>query len=144
MLFKKVKKLENATYTFKSSTDFVGAISSGLCLVHCLFTPLLFTIQACSSSCSEISPLWWKMVDFLFLVISLLAIIHTARHSSSKYIPQLLYTNWILLTLIIVNNFISIIIIPHALIYIPAISLIVLHLYNRKFCQCNEESCCVS
>jgi len=27
-------------------------------------------------------------------------------------------------------------------VYIPAIALVGLHLYNRKYCKCEDDTCC--
>jgi len=29
-------------------------------------------------------------------------------------------------------------------IYFPALALIALHLYNKKYCQCNNNKCCTN
>ncbi|MFT5146453.1 MAG: hypothetical protein ACI9H1_001176, partial [Polaribacter sp.] len=29
-------------------------------------------------------------------------------------------------------------------IYFPALTLTVLHLYNKKYCQCNTTNCCTN
>jgi len=137
----KITELDNnrPASNYKSSIDFLGAISSSLCMVHCLITPLLFAVQATSLSCSEISPSWWKMIDCIFLIVSLVAIIFTAKSTSLKFMPRLLYTSWLLLAIIVLNNLFHLINLPHALIYIPAIVLIILHMYNRKYCRCTGQ-----
>jgi len=128
----------------KSRYDFIGALSSSLCMIHCLVTPFLFAAHAtCSVTCSEISPIWWKTIDCLFLIVSLFAILHTAKNTSLKYMPILLCFSWLLLTVLIINNLLHIFNIPHALIYIPAIALTILHIYNRKYCTCKANECCV-
>ena len=143
MVTDNINKIEDPA-TYKSSTDYIGALSSSMCMVHCMITPVIFAVQAGSLSCSEISPLWWKTMDVLFLIVSLFAIIYTAKKTSLKYMPILLYSNWALLAIFVLNSLFHIIHMPHSLIYIPALALVVLHLYNRKYCVCEKESCCVS
>ena len=124
--------------------DFIGAGASVLCMIHCLLTPFLFAAQATvSSSCSEISPMWWKMVDYVFLIFTFFAIHYTSKASLLKWIPNVLYALWTILALLLVNKFYNLISIPHAIIYIPAISLTVLHLYNRNYCRCYKDKCCI-
>ena len=68
---------------YRSYTDIIGATSSTLCMLHCLLTPFLFAVHATSSvACSEIGHLWWKIIDFLFLFISIVAIRYTAKATS--------------------------------------------------------------
>lgn len=130
---------------YSSSTDLIGAASSSLCMVHCLLTPVLFAAHATSSvACSEIGPGWWKMIDFLFLIISFVAIRYTVKTTSSERMPSLMYITWSLLAILIINNFVHVLPIPHAMIYIPALSLSALHLYNRKYCRCQDDVCCHS
>ena len=46
-----------------------------------------------------------------------------------------LWLSWILLALVLINEKINVIIISKQIIYIPALSLIGLHIYNLKCCQ---------
>ena len=128
---------------YRSYTDIIGATSSTLCMLHCLLTPFLFAVHATSSvACSEIGPLWWKIIDFLFLFISIVAIRYTAKATSLEFMPTILYVTWVALAILVINNFFNLLPIPHAAIYIPAMGLAALHLYNRKYCRCKEDSCC--
>ena len=51
-------------------SDAIGAIASGLCILHCLATPIFFIASACSLSCCNNTPLWWQWMDYVFLGIS--------------------------------------------------------------------------
>jgi len=62
------------TNTIKIHSDIIGIWSSGLCLIHCLATPFLFIAKSCSHTCCAASPTWWGTIDFIFLVISFIAI----------------------------------------------------------------------
>jgi|GEM_PF-3179353 len=48
------------------NADFIGAMSSGLCLMHCLATPFLFIAKACTATCCADTPSWWQLIDYLF------------------------------------------------------------------------------
>ena len=63
---------------FKS--DALGAIASGLCILHCLATPFFFIASACSLSCCNNAPLGWQWMDYVFLGISFIAI----KYASNK------------------------------------------------------------
>lgn len=140
---KNIRNLHENEFTYKSSNDYLGALSSSLCMVHCLVTPMLFAVQATSLSCSEISPYWWKMIDFIFLIVSFVAIVYTSKSTSLKFMPFLLYASWFLLAIAVINSLMHLNILPHALIYFPAIVLVILHMYNRKYCNCVKDSCCI-
>ena len=127
-----------------SKSDFLGAFASSLCMVHCLATPLIFVMQASTASCSEVGPWWWRMIDYLFLIISIAAIYHSAKRTSLQWMPKALYTCWGILALLILNEGLHLLPIPHILIYLPAFSLVFLHLYNRKYCRYSTEKCCVA
>jgi len=127
----------------KQKPDNLGAIASSLCLVHCIATPFLFVVQTGVSTCCDAAPSWWKMLDYFFLVISFVAIYWSTKTSSIKWMKPLLWINWFILLAIILNEKLEIMALPEASIYLPAFALIVLHLYNRKHCRCNKNSCCV-
>jgi len=72
-----MKSQKEASLILKPDSDIMGALASGLCMMHCIITPFLFA--ALATTCSEVGPLWWKMVDFVFLVITFIAIRYTAK-----------------------------------------------------------------
>jgi len=124
--------------------DFVGAASSVLCMIHCIITPFLFAAQATvSTACSEISPTWWKMVDYLFLIITFFAIYYTAKSTLLKWLPNVMYVMWSVLAILLFNKLYHLVSIPHPAIYVPALSLSGLHIYNRHYCRCQKDQCCI-
>jgi len=126
----------------KQKSDELGAMASGLCLMHCVATPFIFLVQSCTvTGCSE-APIWWRFIDYLFLIISFFAIYRTTQTTSSTWMKPALWGSWGLLCFIILNEKMSWFSIPEYAIYIPAMGLIALHLYNRKYCQCNTDKCC--
>lgn len=124
-------------------SDNVGALASGLCLIHCLATPFIFVAQTCSASCCADAPLWWSMIDYLFIVISFFAVMDSAKKTSKNWMTYGLWTSWGLLVLFTLLERMQWFPMPKAIIYIPALTLIVLHLWNRKHCTCAEDKCCV-
>ena len=128
--------------TTNNKSDLFGILASSLCMVHCLVTPLIFVLQASTVNCSELGPMWWRMMDYVFLVISISAIHHSAKMTSAKWMPKALYTSWGILAFLILNESLHFLPIPHMLIYLPAFSLVFLHLFNQKYCQCETEKCC--
>ncbi|QXP80324.1 MULTISPECIES: MerC domain-containing protein [Winogradskyella] len=128
----------------KQKSDELGAMASALCLVHCVATPFLFIVQSCSVATCSKTPTWWGFIDSFFLIISFFAIYRSAQTSGNSWVKPVLWVSWGLLFFIIVNEKIAWFSIPEYWIYIPAIALIVLHLYNRKYCQCNSDKCCTN
>ncbi|MCP4440052.1 MAG: MerC domain-containing protein [Aureispira sp.] len=123
-------------------SDLFGAAASSLCLIHCLATPFIFVAQSCSASCCTDSPIWWSAIDYMFLVISFLAIYWSVRTTSSQAIKYGLWGSWLLLLAVLLNEKMDWIHLSYGTNYLPAIALISLHLYNKKYCQCAGEECC--
>tara|TARA_B100001063_G_scaffold196971_1_gene189057 strand:+ start:712 stop:1110 length:399 start_codon:yes stop_codon:yes gene_type:complete len=124
------------------NSDHVGVTASSLCMLHCLFTPLLFLSQATSVTLTQNIPFLWQSLNFLFLLISLLAIYHTVKNSTSLSVKVLLVSSWLILTSLIINEFFEISSIPELYTYASATSLAGLHVYNLKHCRCDDEKCC--
>lgn len=124
--------------------DRLGIISSSLCLIHCIFTPLLFVVQSHAACCEASTPMWWKSIDYLFLIISFTAIYKSANQTSKKWMKYALYASWLVLSFIILNEKFVLILVPEVSIYFASLSLVFLHIYNSKYCQCSNEKCCVN
>jgi hypothetical protein len=124
--------------------DYLGAFVSFLCLIHCLSTPLIFVAKACSVSCCVNAPVWWKLVDYFFIVISFTTIYFGTRTSTKKRIKQALWFAWSILLITVANESIGFIHLPEYTTYIPAILLICLHLYSQKYCKCSSNACCTN
>lgn len=86
--------------------DVIGALASSLCLVHCLLTPVLFIVKACTSSapCCADGPIWWQIIDYVFIIISFVAIFYATKNSTVKWIQFALWSNWLLLLILIVSE----------------------------------------
>ncbi|WP_010520436.1 MerC domain-containing protein [Aquimarina agarivorans] len=125
-------------------SDFIGALSSGLCLIHCFATPFLFAAQAHFLECCHTQPIWWSVLDLVFLLISLGAIYNTTKNTTNNWIKIVLWFSWALLLVIVLNEKIEVMEIPEAAIYFPSLSLIFFHVYNSKYCKCKDNVCCVS
>ena len=129
--------------TIKKS-DTVGAVASGLCLVHCIITPFIFIAQTCSVTCCTGTPIWWRAIDYLFLGIAFFAIYWSVQTTTKNWMKYALWGSWIALLFVIVNEKVNLVQLAQQAIYLPALGLVSLHLYNRKYCQCVEEQCCTT
>lgn len=126
-------------------SDIIGAIASGLCVIHCMATPLLFVVQSCSiSGCAGSGPAWWSFIDYLFIGITFFAVYHSVKHTSKDWMKYALYGSWGLLTLLIINEKTGIVPLAEAWKYASAFVLVGFHLYNHKYCKCADADCCVA
>ncbi len=126
--------------------DLLGASASSLCLIHCLATPFLFVAEASVAHHHHghgDTPLWWSVIDIVFIVISFFAVYFSSKTTSKNWVKYGLFASWALLTLIILNEKIEGVHLAEEWVYLPALSLVGLHLYNRKYCQCEDDACAV-
>mgnify|MGYP001566069785 FL=1 len=127
----------------KIQSDYLGVISGTLCMVHCALTPLLFLTQTHLINISFLTPSSWKSFNYLFLTISAVAEYQSIQNSTSLLIKRLLVLAWIILSMLILNELFEVSHIAEAFTYIAAASLCGLHVYNLKYCQCDDEDCCI-
>ena len=123
------------------NSDHIGITASSLCMLHCFFTPFIFLSQASISINQELSFLW-QSFNYAFLIISLIAIYFSVKNSSRLHTKVLLIVTWFALSILIINEVLEISSIPELYTYAVASSLCGLHIYNLKFCRCNDDNCC--
>ncbi len=130
----------------QSRSDILGSIASSICLVHCVATPFIFIAQGAELAHRHAhghgAPSWWAVIDILFLILSLVTVYWSAKKSSRPWVGYALWACWIFLCAVLLNEKLGLFHWAEELIYLPAIGLIVLHLYNRKYCKCKDEGCC--
>ncbi len=125
----------------KISSDAMGAFASGLCILHCLSTPIFFIASACSSSCCSNTPLWWQWMDYLFIGISFFAIKTASKSSTKQWVIQGLWISWAVLLFFIINLKLELFYLVENLKFVPAFALVFLHTYNMRYCRCEKECC---
>lgn len=128
----------------RSKADTIGIISSSLCMIHCIATPLLFLAVACTDSCCADAPGWWRAIDYIFLVVSFAAIFYATKHSSKRWVKYALWAAWTLLLISCMSEAFETGWLPEWFIYMPALSIVALHIYNRKYCQCDDDNCLIN
>lgn len=123
--------------------DSFGAFASSLCLVHCVATPFIFVAQTCSATCctSEAVPTWWVWIDYFFLVVAFFAVYQSTKTTSKNWIKPAMWASWLALFFIILNEKFMWVTLFEQAIYIPALALVGLHIYNLKYCQCESDVC---
>ncbi len=124
--------------------DSIGIIASSLCMIHCVGTPFIFIAKACSTTCCSDAPNWWIMIDYLFVIISFLAIYFISKKLTIVWLKIAFWATWVVLLFSILNHSFEITYLPKNFIYIPSFTIIALHFYNLKFCKCQGQSCCAS
>lgn len=126
------------------NSDRIGVVSSGFCMLHCFATPFLFLSQSSLIFISVDFTLTWFILNYVFLFISFIAIYHSVKNSTNRFIRIFLYLFWVVLSGLIINESLEIFSIPEAATYFSASSLICLHIYNLRYCRCDDEDCCAS
>ena len=71
-----------------------------------------------------------------------LSVYRSTQTSSKPMMKYFLWSSWILLASLIFNEKMGVFEIPEYVMTISAITLAVLHIYNLKYCQCDDERCC--
>jgi len=113
--------------------DLIGASASFLCLIHCLATPFVFLVKSSAAVCCSETPSWWQAMDYIFLVVAFFAVVHVTNNQRSKeWMKFCLVVSWLGLLLVTLNSTYFLFHITNELAYIPAISLVCLHLYNSN------------
>jgi len=126
------------------NSDRIGVISSTLCMMHCFATPFLFLSQTSLIFMTVDLTISWYIINFIFLIVSFIAIYYSVKNSSNKFIKIFLYFFWSILTGLIINETMGFLSIPETATYLSAFSLICLHIYNLNFCRCDNDECCTS
>ncbi|MEM9077324.1 MAG: MerC domain-containing protein [Bacteroidota bacterium] len=124
-------------------SDWIGMLASGLCLIHCLATPFLFIANASIGVHGENHPAWWGVLDIVFLVLSFFAVYWSIRNTSRTWIKYGFGISWLILASVVLNEKFELFHIAEEAIYPPTLGLIFLHFYNRYYCRCEDETCCV-
>jgi len=121
--------------TLKLNADKLGIVSSSLCLIHCIVTPFLFLAKTSSLTSFTDEPVWWHFIDYLFLIVSFIAIKQATKKSTKNWLTIVFWSVWVLLLLAIINETFEIIMLSELFTYIPAIIIIILHFYNHRYCK---------
>ncbi len=123
------------------NSDYLGVISSLVCLAHCILTPLLFLSQA--TIVSHEVPMIWQLLNYIFITLSFIAVYFSSKKTTKIFIKMGFWINWSLLFLCILNESIEAFSVPELFMYIFAASLCLLHIYSLKYCNCEDQNCCV-
>lgn len=126
-----------------NNSDKFGVMANVLCMAHCLATPLLFISQAHNSTLVHEIPFLWQLTNYFFLLISFIAVYFSIKKSTKLFVKIFLMIFLLSLSFLIINEGLEGFHIPELFTYLSATSLAFLHIYNLKYCSCENEECCV-
>jgi len=126
---------------FKNS-DNLGILSSTLCFIHCFATPFVYVSFASLFNQNEFLSFSWKGINLIFIVFSLIAVNRSTKKTTSKIIKPIFWFSWVFLFLVLFNEEVKFIELPELVSYLSALNLAGIHVYNLKFCRCEDENCC--
>ena len=118
-----------------NNSDFFGILSCSLCLVHCIFTPLILFSLSSLNSKSSMSYSWWNNLDYVFLIISFFMVYISVQNTRIKRMKLFFWLSWFFLFLVIVNEKKELFGFSEYLIYVATSGLSLLHLLNLKYCK---------
>lgn len=117
--------------------DYLGILSAGLCLIHCILLPIVFAWRAVSFEHEIEGAFKW---DYIFLIFSFYAVLQAAKHTMFPAIKWILWISFsILATSVFLENYAKVF---EYIIIFTSLFLIVVHLYNLRYCQ--AQTCCAS
>ena len=124
------------------NSDYIGAIAGILCIIHCIITPLLFLINAELATKQTLFAL--QLIGYVFLIISFFAVYRSALNTTNNTVKVLFFLFWGALLFLILNETFGAFRIAETFTFISAFSLSALHIYNLKYCQRKDETCCTN
>ena len=110
------------------NSDYIGAISGILCIIHCIITPLLFLINSELATKQTLFAL--QLIGYVFLIISFFAVYRSALNTTNKTVKVLFFLFWGALLFLILNESFGVFRIAETFTFISAFSLSALHIYN--------------
>ena len=124
-------------------SDKVGVASNILCMMHCFATPFLFFSQTQTIHIGHDVPFEWQIISYFFISISGIAVYYSAKNSTNNTVKYLMVIFWLILSFLIISEGLELLHLPEFLSYTSASFLSLLHIYNLKYCTCDEEECCI-
>ncbi len=136
------------TSIISKKSDLLGILASGLCAVHCAITPLFFAAKPLLDKAMsegghgcEHAPWGWAMLDYVFLVLSGLAVWYSARHTDNRPIKLVLWAAWacFAIGLLLEAGHVAF---GKWLMYTGSIALVVTHIVNFRHCRACKNGIC--
>lgn len=116
-------------------SDWLGAATSGLCAIHCTLTPLFFAAKpVLESTVGEDGLGVWGMLDYVFLILSLLAVWYSTRHTTHAHLKWILWLAWAVFAIGLLAEPLELSF-GKWLMYAGSITLVIAHIKNYRHCQ---------
>lgn len=127
-------------------SDLLGAAASGMCVVHCAVTPLLFAAKpilkhAAGEHVQTHGSTLWGAFDYIFLLLSFLAVYYSTRHTNHRSLKWVLWVSWGVFAVGILFEAFHLSY-GHWLMYGGSIALVVGHWVNYWHCQASGGNEC--
>lgn len=127
-----------ATSAKLNNSDFIGATVSFLCAVHCTLTPLIFAVKPVMESTMHHEHAhghgFWAAFDYIFLVLSLLAVWFSARRAARPFLKWALWIAWLVFAAGLLTESLELSF-SKWMMYAGSIALIIFHLQNHRECK---------
>jgi hypothetical protein len=148
MLFSKSTSeplLHRLKSAFNSRSDLIGIVSATICLIHCIAVPLFFayyvhdqasTVRAFGPQVElqhahyHLGSIGFFKVDYIFLIIGLIAIIFSSKHTANKWIRIGLWVSYFALAGSVLMEETSYFF--QVTLYIASVALIGAHVVNLR------------
>jgi len=117
-----------------AKSDYLGIISSILCLIHCLALPFFFLLGI------QFNEYWkhnYENFGLLFLFISFITVFYSAKNANSLYVSLFMWLFFISLAIGILfeENFRA----AQYLLGIGSVGLVITHIANIRHCMLCEK-----
>lgn len=124
-------------------SDWLGTAASGLCVIHCTLTPLFFAAKPVLAGMvgkHAHGPGLWASLDYIFLVLSFLAVWYSARHTTHTTLKWVLWAAWGAFAFGLLSELLELSF-GQWFMYVGSISLVIAHVKNYHHCQqCKIEA----
>ena len=124
-------------------SDKVGVASNILCMLHCFATPFIFFSQTQTVHIGHDIPFAWQIINYFFIAVSGIAVYYSTKNSTNNIVKLLMVVSWSILSFLIISEGLELFHLPEIFTYLSASFLSLLHIYNLKYCTCNDEECCI-
>ncbi len=118
-------------------SDWLGATASSLCAIHCTLTPLVLAAKPVLDSTmghQHGGHEFWVLLDYLFLVLSLVAVWYSSKHTSHSGIKKVLWAAWVVFAMGLLSESFGFSY-GKWFMYAGSITLVIAHLQNHRYCK---------
>ncbi|MEM7511212.1 MAG: MerC domain-containing protein [Bacteroidota bacterium] len=124
---------------FKQRADLAGVIASGLCIIHCILTPVIVvSLPFLSHQHGDHYHGHWAGLDSLFVLLSLIAVFFASRDTHKPGIGIALWLSWAAFAIGIFLHMWHIEV-GEIISYIGSFALIITHLVNLRYHKLNPH-----